>query len=246
MRAATELGAFEVEIDLQLSRDGVVVAFHDQDLGEKTLLRGRVADHDAAALTDIDIGSWFDRTHPDAPERHAGERVATLDQIFDAFGAALHYHLELKSDGPELAAAVVRAVRARGLMSRATLSSSHFSALQKVRELAPELDTCLLLGDRAELAAEAASRGASGAGLLAWQRHWLERAHAAGFRQVGMPSEDLSAEIVAAAHARGLQVQAYRIRDDALMRRAIELGSNGMTTNWPDRLIRALLEHMAR
>jgi hypothetical protein len=30
------------------------------------------------------------------------------------------------------------------------------------------------------------------------------------------------------------------------MRRAIALGANGMTINWPDRLIRALLEHMAQ
>lgn len=72
-----------------------------------------------------------------------------------------------------------------------------------------------------------------------------QRAVAAGFGQVAMPSEDLSAAIVAAARARGLQVQAYRIKNEALMRRAIDVGSNGMTIHWPERLIHAL-EYIAR
>lgn len=134
----------------------------------------------------------------------------------------------LPDPAPEAVAATIRTVRRRGFGARVTLSSSDFAALETV-QLAPELDPCLLIGDREELAEDPAWRGARATDLLGRQRHWVERAAAAGFAQVAMPSEDLSAAIVAAAR-----------------NRAIELGSNGLTINWPERLIHALLEYMAQ
>lgn len=50
------------------------------------------------------------------------------------------------------------------------------------------------------------------------------------------------ATLVAYAIAAGLEIRALRIRSDEDMIWAISLGAFGMTTNWPDRLIRALLE----
>ena len=47
---ALEIGVVEVELDAQLSRDGVPVLFHDGTLDAKTPLRGRVRDHAAEDL----------------------------------------------------------------------------------------------------------------------------------------------------------------------------------------------------
>ena len=47
---ALELGASEVELDVQLSRDGALVLFHDRTLDGKTNLSGAVRDHTADAL----------------------------------------------------------------------------------------------------------------------------------------------------------------------------------------------------
>ncbi len=61
---ALEVGAAEVELDVQLSRDDVLVLFHDRTLDRKTNLTGRVRDHAADALRGADIGSWFDDQRP--------------------------------------------------------------------------------------------------------------------------------------------------------------------------------------
>ena len=41
---------------------------HDGSLEEKTGMSGSVRDYDAAQLLEIEIGSWFDRTHPEVEE----------------------------------------------------------------------------------------------------------------------------------------------------------------------------------
>lgn len=83
-RRALELGTEEVELDAQLSRDGVVVAFHDRSLERKTSGRGRVRDHEWEALRALEIGTWFDAAHPEASARYAGTRLASLAEIFAA------------------------------------------------------------------------------------------------------------------------------------------------------------------
>ena len=96
---ARRLGANEVELDVQLSRDDELIVFHDRTLEAKTGASGRVRDHDAAFLLGLDIGAWFDGANPDGGERFTGTRLASLDQVFERFGAALYYHIEIKAPG---------------------------------------------------------------------------------------------------------------------------------------------------
>ncbi|MBW2389171.1 MAG: hypothetical protein JRG89_12130 [Deltaproteobacteria bacterium] len=238
---ALELGAVDVELDVQLSRDDVVMLYHDSTLETKTGTAGSVRDYDAAQLLEMDIGSWFDRTHPEVAESFAGTKLDTLAALFETFGDQFHYHVELKSEDTELARLTLEQVRAHGLEQTVRFTSFQFEQIERARALAPHIPAGLLARDAAGLRQEA--NAASDAPLLPLQKDSVDRAVAAGFDQVGFPAEDLSAELVAYAIQKGLEIRAWRIRSDADMHRAIELGAYGMTTNWPDRLIRELLEH---
>ncbi len=236
---ARELGAVDVELDIQLSRDNVVVLYHDATLREKTGRSGKVRDHDASDLLDMDIGSWFDRTHPEVEARHAGTRLCTLAAVFEAFGDTLHYHVELKSDDEALAALTLEQIRAYRLEANVRFTSFLFEQLERAREVAPDIPAGLLVRDAVRLRREA-SAGAE-VGTLSLQKRAIDRAKAAGFDQVGFASQDLSPELVRHAVESGLEIRAWRIKSDADMRRAIDMGAYGMTTNWPDRLVRELL-----
>ena len=107
--------------------------------------------------------------------------------------------------------------------------------------IAPEIPTGLLVRDARRLRREAGA--AADISTLTLQKQAVDRAVVAGFDQVGFASEDLSRELVQYAVAQGLEIRAWRIRNDDDMRHAIEVGAFGMTTNWPDRLIRELLMH---
>ncbi len=58
-----------------------------------------------------------------------------------------------------------------------------------------------------------------------------------------MASRELSREHVAHARKHGLWIRAWRIKSLDDMEHAIAVGANGMTINWPEKLIARFLEH---
>lgn len=238
---AKDLGVVDVELDVQLSKDDIVILFHDSSLLEKTGYEGSVRDYRADELLKMDIGSWFDRTHPDLDERFAGTRLDTLDELFETFGDVFRYHVELKSAEPELARLTLERIKAHGLESSVRFTSFMFDQVKRAHELAPHIPADLLVRDATRLRQEAQT--STDAPVLPLQKAEVDRAAEAGFDLVGFASEDFSAELVKYAIGRGLEIRAWRIKSDEDMKRAIELGADGMTTNWPDRLIRELLLH---
>src|SRR5579859_6338194 len=79
IRAAAAAGARWVELDVQLTRDGVPVLLHDSTLERTTDGEGKVGDADLDALRRVDAGSWF------AP-RFLGQRVPTLAEAVAELG----------------------------------------------------------------------------------------------------------------------------------------------------------------
>jgi glycerophosphoryl diester phosphodiesterase len=221
--AALELGVDEVELDVQRSRDGVLVLFHDATLDAKTDLSGRVDEYDAATLVRADIGRWFDREHPQVAARFSGTGLNTLEDVFQRFGGRLVYHLEIKSEAPQVPGLLLEALGSFGLSERAVITSFHLAQLRAVRELDAEVPLCLLV-----------RRGGGPGGLLAA----FERADAEGFQMVGVAASDLTREMVRAAHGRGLEIRAWGVRDDADIERVLEVGADGLTVDWPERVPR--------
>jgi glycerophosphoryl diester phosphodiesterase len=96
--AAVEHG-FSIEVDLQLSRDGEVIVFHDDTLERLTTGTGRVAARTAAELADI-------------PFKVGTARIPTLAELLDTVAGRVPLVLELKSQwvrdpGTRLIAGVV-------------------------------------------------------------------------------------------------------------------------------------------
>lgn len=228
-RRARELGAVEVELDVQLTADDRVILFHDKTLDEKTGHSGRVRDHTAAELEAVDIGTWFDAAHPDVPERFAGTGLDLLEDLFEAMGRAFVYHVELKDGEPGLPAATLADIDRFSLRDRVVVTSFRLDQLERMQALAPELPICLLIDpvDRRDETIEA----------------WIDRAAAMGFHEVGVASRELTRAHVERAHDLGLWIRAWRIKGPDDMQHAIDVGSNGMTIDWPERLVQRLLEH---
>src|SRR5262245_8945252 len=58
---AVALGADGIELDVRLARDGVPVVIHDASLHHTAGRKTRVAHLTSPELTEIDVGSWFNR-----------------------------------------------------------------------------------------------------------------------------------------------------------------------------------------
>ena len=132
---AVEQGADGVELDVHLSKDGYIVIVHDFTVDASTDGQGEVSDHTLAELKLLDAGGWF-------AEEFAGERIPTLNEVFDRFANELYFNVELKSrfdDLPSLEAAVAECIRRYGLVEQTIVSSFDPELLQRFREICPEV-----------------------------------------------------------------------------------------------------------
>lgn len=129
---AIELGAEGVEIDVQLSRDGQVMVFHDADLtrlaGDPSLVR----DLEAAALQEIALRDPVD------PTRRVYQMPTLREVLACCYGRA-RVDVELKTDHPELVPAVLQEIRNADFVDYAYLTSFNPHYLKRLAELAPEV-----------------------------------------------------------------------------------------------------------
>ncbi|HHS97904.1 MAG TPA: glycerophosphodiester phosphodiesterase [Chloroflexi bacterium] len=218
-RRAAELGADGIELDVRLSADGVPVVIHDAVVDHTTDGTGRVADLPLAALKELDAGSWFDPAF-------AGERIPTLDEVFEEIGDTLLINVELKPEKDRrIGEAVVRRVERHGLFDRVLLSSFDPFILRRVRRLTPHIP----LGFLYEVAP--LSRLAR---LLAWAMPDLRP------EAVHPHWRLIRREVVHRAHSRGQRVIAWTVDAPDAMRHLIDWGVDGIITNHPDQLRKVL------
>lgn len=128
------------EIDVQRTRDGVLVVAHDADLMRVAGDPRRIGDHDWAELQGV-VMDPPDGAGTVAPPEDRG--LATLGQFLDRARGRIGLEIELKYYGRDtaLASAVVRAVRRREATGGVAITSLDLAAVRKVRRLAPEIRT---------------------------------------------------------------------------------------------------------
>jgi glycerophosphoryl diester phosphodiesterase len=90
-QAAVDFGAPMLELDVRLSRDRKMVVIHDAHLERTTNGKGLVSEHTLEQLLVLDAGAWFDL-------KFTGERVPTLETVFDGLGEDILINVEVKPD----------------------------------------------------------------------------------------------------------------------------------------------------
>ncbi len=144
--AAVTAEANAIELDLQLSRDGIPVAYHDRTLQRIDGSRDRIAQLKVQELGTRDFGAWFD-------PRFAGERIPQLSEILERYGGNLELFLELKIDAKDqhrrtqLSHAVVDRIHAQGAAAQVWILSFDRQALEAAQARAPELRYVLNMAD---------------------------------------------------------------------------------------------------
>ena len=114
------LGADGIELDVRLSRDGIVVVHHDATLDRTTTLRGPVAARDIDELAAAD--------------------VPTLRSVLLRYPTA-RVIVEIKERSAVIARAVLEDIRQAGAADRVCLGSFSRTPLREIRRLAPSIAT---------------------------------------------------------------------------------------------------------
>ncbi|WP_138495521.1 glycerophosphodiester phosphodiesterase [Paenibacillus pinistramenti] len=131
-----------MEVDVQMSKDGVPVIIHDFSVNRTTNGRGLVREKTLDQLKKLDAGSW-------KSPFYAGERILTLDELLDTVKGRLKLDLEIKTQGgmyPGLERKIVQAVRGRRMEQDVVLTSFDTASIGKVREEDAGIQTGLIAG----------------------------------------------------------------------------------------------------
>jgi len=213
-QSAVDLGYRYVETDAYATRDGVLLAFHDDVLDRVTDRTGTVAALDYREVRQARIAS----RHP-------------IPLIEDVLGAwpDLRVNIDPKHDGA--VAPLIDVIRRTGALDRVCVGSFSGARLRRLRHaFGPSL--CTSMGPREVACLRISSWGLPCGSFAGACAQIPPNYHGVALVDV---------RLVSAAGARGLQVHVWTIDDEAEMERLIALGVHGIMTDRP-RLLKAVLE----
>lgn len=205
--AAVEAGADMCELDVRLTSDGGLAVIHDDTVDRTTDGRGAVGSLTLESLKRLDAGIKFGA-------EFIGERIPTLEDVFDLAGERIGLNIELKAAGAE--PRVCELIRARSAETRTIVSSFDWDALARIRHMAPRIRVGLL-----------ASR---------WPARLLGAASEMNADAIHPRFDMVTEDLCIAAHKRAVSVYVWTVDDPAAMRRLIAYGVDGIMTNFPRRL----------
>jgi glycerophosphoryl diester phosphodiesterase len=230
---AIEEGADGLECDVRLTSDGHLVCLHDRRLERTSNGRGPVSEHTLAELNGLDFGSWrrWEGLVDEGPVQ-----VLTLDRLLAAAAAArrpIRLLVETKHPtrfGAEVEERLVATLRRYGMdkpdpdgVSVAVMSFA-FSAVRRVRELAPELPTVL---------------------LLEFLPPWLRDGRLPAGARIAGPGVRLLRSrpwLAERLHRQGNQLYVWTVNDAADLDLVLELGVEGIISDRP----RFVLDQLGR
>ena len=207
---AIVMGARHIELDVHETRDGHIVVIHDDTVDRTTDGAGLVTSHALAALQALDAGAWF---------RHdfTGARIPTLDEVLGRYKGRVHVHTEIKGQSTHLSQRTVDLIRKHGMVGEATITSFQYARLEETRAYGPEISTGWLVADVTDAV--------------------IAQARALGVRQICPRANRVTSELVRRLRTEGFVVRAWGVASEDLMRQVVEAGADGMTVNFPDKLI---------
>ena len=215
--AAVALGYTHFETDVHATADGVLVAFHDEDLERMTGLPGGIASR-----------RWADLAALELP---GGEHIPTLDEVLDGFPDRF-LNVDPKADGAVVPLA--EAIERHGAIDRVCVGSFSDRRTGRLRRrLGPCL--CTSPGPAGVARVLAAARGLR-VGRLPY-----------GCLQIPprLGPIRLTSSLVRSVHRLGLRVHVWTINDRTEMLRLLDLGVDGIMTD-DIRLLRDVLIERGR
>ena len=213
MLKAIETGADFSELDVQESRDGVLVLLHDSSLKRTAGLDVNIWEMDYASLKKVDVGSWFD-------PKFSGTTIPTLEEVMDSVRGKMKLNIELKVNSHEeqLPERVVDLIERKNFTSQCIVTSFDFSAIDRVKELNPSIK----------------------AGYLFSKIPEDVDVFTANVDLFSVKYKIVDKEFVDKAHAHNKDVHVYTVNDPKEMQRLIGLGVESIITDRPDILARVL------
>jgi len=216
--AALDAGADVIECDVRVSRDGVAVIMHDEDVGRTTDGEGFVNELTLAELKRLDASKG----------RGQRSEIPTLREVLELVDGRAGINVEIKNmpgersfDSPVEAAAeaAVRVLDDVGFTGPALCCSFNWLSIERVRELDPSIPTGFL----------------TVAVIDPWAALVYARTNAHSYVLPQAPAlYEADRVFVQEAHRDGVLVGTWVVDDADALQRLFEMGVDAVATNDPE------------
>lgn len=204
------LGANGIETDVQLTKDGVPVLFHDATLERVTGEVGSVCDYTYGELCDFTI-----------KKGELSDKIVTLEDFLAHFSFRnMTFAIELKAQGIEKE--VVDLINKYNVSKKVVVTSFNFENIRRVKEYMPTIRVGYLCENVSD--------------------ERMAQMIALEIDEICPRGREVTHEKVKEWHRLGFNVRAWGITDADVMKRVYDAGVDGMTVNFPDKLVNYISE----
>ena len=225
---AHELGVDIIEMDARITRDGIPVLCHDASVSRTTNGSGRIDAMTFEELQRLDAGyRWTTNGGQAFPFRNRGIRIPALEEVFVVLPNA-RYNIEFKIGGSEILQEVSRLVIRHKMSDKVMFVSASNSTIVDFRSISPDIATAASFKEGLLFYATSA---------LGMDVMYTPKYLAFQSPEFVFGIKLLTPSVIATAHTHNLEIHAWTIDSGDEMRRFIDMGVDGIITNYPDRLI---------
>jgi len=222
-QVAMEAGVTEIELDVRLSRDGHLIVVHDANVTRTTGERGKAHHYTLSQLEVLDA-------RRNTPGWHSPLGIPSLREVVDLCGPSMRFQFEVKGADRvilhRLAHQLVDFINQRQMNDRVVVTSSHTGFLRMLGTMTAHIER----GYVAEYRYQQPTRRAVALGCT-----WL------------MPRHTLvTPALMRRARRRNLKVSTWTVNDLTWAERMVELGVDGIITDFPTSFIAHFQRRAAR
>ena len=212
---AWHLGADAVEVDVRLTRDGRIVAIHDETTDRTAGTHLEVAATDSSQLRLLDVGR---HKH----SKFAGARIPYLEEVFQTVPPGRQLFVEIKC-GPEILPPLLEIIANSGKRPQVVIIGFDLATVTAAKTVLPDVPAHWLCDKRV---------------FASYDRSIVEQAKAGGVDGLDVHWTGVTRRFIQAVKAAGLRVYIWTVDDPVQALRLRAMGADGITTNHPGRLRR--------
>jgi glycerophosphoryl diester phosphodiesterase len=224
-RNALTLATDAIELDVQMSRDGELIVFHDNTLERLTDGEGNILDLDFSYLRSLNAAAHFKGGWPLA------QQIPTLREVMELIRGRKQVYIEIKTskrDGvmgryPNIAKAVVKEVQALGMVKQIVVISFDWPMLLAVKSLEPLIQTGAIVSKEAW-----SPTGEQSLEVL------LEHMKTFACSWISFDCKLFTADMPAIVHKSGLKLNLWTVNTLEDMRRFSSAQVDSLTSDRPD------------
>lgn len=219
-RKAMEIGVDFIELDIHMAKDGALIVMHDSNVKRTTNGDGEIGEKTFADLSTLDAGSWFDSLYSD-------ERIPRLEEVLDLVKGRSTLLIEVKWPKTGIYSGIVsqlvHVIRKHHAESWVVIQSFEPGYLRELSVLAPEIRFHQLLFGEALLLPIYFDR----------TFHFGRFKPIPGASSINFHYRYLSKRFVRRIHQQA-DIFVFTVNDRDDIRKAIQLGADGIISDFPD------------